>query len=87
MAQLSEKKFDELSMKYPALMEDLKSNIYNYEDNLKLFKEKCLMSIEYLKGIPKPIIHEIMYKMVSKTFEKGYPLYGVNDIADSMYII
>ena len=29
-------------------MDEFKNKIYDYEDNLKLFKEKSLMSIDYL---------------------------------------
>ena len=42
MARISKPKFDELITQYPKLVQKFKEHIQNYNDNVKLFLEKCI---------------------------------------------
>lgn len=87
MAKMSKVHFDEVIHKYPSLVQKFKDKIYHYNDTVKLFLEKCLYSIEYLKHINLETKHEIMYKLKKITYEKDGSLIGVNEIATKMFII
>ena len=51
MAKMSKSHFDEMIHKFPLLIQKFKDNIYHYNDTVKLFLERCLWSIDYLKNI------------------------------------
>lgn len=87
MAKMSKKGFDEMIHKYPKLISKFKEKIYHYDDNVKLFLEKSLFSIDYMKNLNLEVKHEILYKLKKLNFEKGGSLIGVNDVATRMFII
>ena len=87
MAKLSKAHLDELIHKYPRLVRKFKEKIYHYDDNVKLFLEKCLDQIEYLRAVDHQVKHELMYKLKKVQFEKGGYLYKIKDIATKMFIL
>lgn len=73
--------------KYPKLVPKFKEKIYHYDDHVKLFLEKTLDQIDYLKKVNLEVKHEILYKLKKLNFEKGGYLIKINDVATRMYII
>ena len=87
IAKLSKVHFDELCHKNTKLIPKFKEKIFHYDDNVKLFLEKALDSVEYMKNASVEAKHEILFKFKKINFEKGGYLYKINDIATKMYII
>lgn len=73
--------------RYPDMLEKFKLKIYHYDDNVKLFLEKSLKSIDYLQNVPYQVKHELLYKMKKLNFEKDGFLFKIDDKATRMYII
>lgn len=84
---MSKAHFEELIHKYPKLMNKFKDKVYHYEDNVKLFLEKCFDSIDYLHNVHSKVKHELMYKLQKQNFEKDGYLFKIDDVATKMYII
>lgn len=87
MAKLSKAHFDELCHKNPKMIPKFKEKIFHYDDNVKLFLEKALDSIDYLQNVSVELKHELLYKFKKVNFEKGGFLYKISDIATHMYVI
>jgi CRP-like cAMP-binding protein len=87
VAKLSKKHFDELIHKYPKIYNQFKDKIYHYDDNVKLFLEKSIDSINYLRSASVEVKHELIYKFKKMNFEKDGFLFKIDDIAKRMYII
>ncbi|CDW87072.1 cyclic nucleotide-binding protein [Stylonychia lemnae] len=87
LAKLSKEHFEEMIHKTPQLLDKFKTKIYHYDDNVKLFLEKQLDSIDYLQSVPFQTKHDLMYKLKKMNFEKDGFLYKIDDIATRMYII
>jgi CRP-like cAMP-binding protein len=87
MAKMSKVHFDELIYKYPKLVPKFKEKIFHYDDNVKLFLEKSLDSIEYLKNTSNEIKHELLYKLKKLNFKKGGSLINFGEVATRMFII
>ena len=49
--------------------------IERYDDNLKLFLESSLKTIEYFQGIPEETLTEIIYSLEFKKFDKGTKIF------------
>lgn len=47
--------------KFPDLKLDMIENIKDYDDNLKIFFEKALTSIDYMQGIPVDAMNELIF--------------------------
>lgn len=87
LAKLSQKHFNELTHKYPKLVEKFKEQIYHYNDPVKLFLEKTFDSINYLESLPFTVKHDLMFSLHKMNFEKDGYLFKIDDIATRMYII
>jgi CRP-like cAMP-binding protein len=69
------------------LIPKFKQRIFHYDDNVKLFLEKALDSIDYLKNVSIECKHEILYKLKKYNYEKGGFIIQMGDIATKMMII
>lgn len=61
--------------------------IKEYDDNLKLFFEKALLSIDYLQGIPTDIMNELIFSFIPVHYEKGALIFNTGDDANELIII
>jgi hypothetical protein len=61
--------------------------IKEYDDNLKLFFDKVLSSLDYLEGIPEEFMNELIFSFVPEYYEKGSIIFKNDDEADSMFVI
>ena len=87
LAKLSKKNFDDMMGRHPDMLEKFKHKIYHYDDNVKLFLEKSLQSIDYLQSVPYQVKHELIYKMKKFNFEMNGFLCKIDEKATRMYII
>lgn len=64
LAALSQSNFKDIINKYPLLLEDMKSQIYAYDDDIKAFMSENLLKISYLKNLGNDIFHEVMFNFI-----------------------
>lgn len=76
-----------MTIRHPDMLDKFKLKIYHYDDNVKLFLEKSLHSIDYLRDVPFDVKHELMYKMKKINFERDGYLFKIDEKATRMYII
>mmetsp|Transcript_23886 Transcript_23886/g.23571 ORF Transcript_23886/g.23571 Transcript_23886/m.23571 type:complete len:268 (-) Transcript_23886:412-1215(-) len=87
LSRLSKAHFEELVQKYPELIQKFKDRIFHYDDHVKLFLEKAIDSISYLKYLSHHAKHEILFKFKRMNLEKGGFLFKIGDIAKQTFII
>ena len=59
--------FDQFSF----FREELVKRTIRYDDDLKIFLESALKTIEYLHGVPEETINKIIFSMTFAKFDKG----------------
>jgi len=87
LAKLSKTNFEEVLNKYPSCIQKFRDKIFHYNDNVKVFLEKCMDKISYFKHLSIQTKHEILYKFYKINLEKGGYLYKINDTASQLFII
>ncbi len=87
LAKLSKSHLDELTHKYSKLVQKFKDRIYHYDDNVKLFIEKMMYKVNFLKSLDVKTKHEILFKMKKQQYEKGSLLIEEGKIASDMFFI
>ncbi len=64
-------KIGELFLKYPEIKALFLERIKDYDDNLTLFFQRAVLSIEYLADVSVDIQNEIIFSFIPEYFEKG----------------
>lgn len=73
---------------YPEYHEMMLKNSYKYKDPLLEFTKKVLNQLKIFRNINKDILHEIVYKTVSKeVYEQGAHILKPGDIVNFMFFI
>lgn len=47
----------------------------SYDDDLKIFLESALKTIDYLQGVPDETINKIIFSMTFAKFDKGSKIF------------
>ena len=82
LAKFSEQDFKKINMKFPGFINEMKHQIWAYDDDIKIFLELNLKKISYLKNLPTDIFHEVLFNMHQETFVKGSYLINEKDKID-----
>lgn len=89
LASLDKASYKELLIEFTHLEDTLKHEIYRYADRLKVFKMSSLRRVPYFShaSIEEEALHEIMYSMNDRHFNKGDLLLSPGEDANSLYIL
>lgn len=58
-----------------------------YDDDLKIFLESALRTIDYLKDVPDETVNKIIFSMTFAKFDKGAMLFKADERAIMLHII
>lgn len=87
LGKISGVNFEELISKFPEIKNLMIDRVKDYDDNLKIFFEKALTSIDYMQGIPEDAMNEMIFSFTPEQLEKGQIIFEVGDEANEMFII
>eukprot|EP00347_Sterkiella_histriomuscorum_P000014 403377514 len=87
LGQMSGQNFKLITMKYPQLLQEMKEQIYAYDDDVKVFMETNLKKIDYMKKLDHDIFHEILFNFQQETFERDTILSVEKEKVKKMFII
>lgn len=71
LAKLNHEKFRDITAEFPDLITELKEGIYRYRDRMKKFLMSCIKRIEFFNEITLDAMHDLLYNLEGKTYEKG----------------
>ena len=71
LGRITVDRMGELFTKYPDIKALFLEKIKDYDDNLTLFFQRAVLSIEYLADAPLDIQSEIIFSFIPEYFEKG----------------
>jgi hypothetical protein len=60
---------------YKFLKDEMIKRTIKYDDDLKIFLESTLNTIDYLQGVPEETINKIIFSMVFAKFDKGSKIF------------
>ena len=60
---------------YPFFKEELITRTIRYDDDLKIFLESALKTIDYLQGVPDETVNKIIFSMTFAKFDKGSKIF------------
>eukprot|EP00343_Euplotes_focardii_P001258 CAMPEP_0205799586 /NCGR_PEP_ID=MMETSP0205-20121125/915_1 /ASSEMBLY_ACC=CAM_ASM_000278 /TAXON_ID=36767 /ORGANISM="Euplotes focardii, Strain TN1" /LENGTH=360 /DNA_ID=CAMNT_0053061163 /DNA_START=45 /DNA_END=1127 /DNA_ORIENTATION=- len=79
--------YKEAIFKYQEILDQLCQGIYNYDDDLKTFKEWYIRQVPYFTNLDKETIHHILFAFCEETYEKGYKLISEEDLTDKLILV
>jgi hypothetical protein len=71
LGKISGENFEEILSKFPEFKNLMLERVKDYDDNLKIFFEKALMSIDYMQGIPMDTMNELIFSFTPEQLEKN----------------
>ena len=77
----------ELFNKYPFYKDELIKRTIRYDDDLKIFLESALKTIEYFDKVPDDTINQVIFSMSFAKFDKGSKIFMVDETSGMMQII
>ena len=69
---------------YTFFREELVKRTIRYDDDLKIFIESALKTIEYLEKVPDDTINKIIFSMTFAKFDKGSKIFQVDETSVMM---
>ena len=75
LGKIAESEVKNLLETYPFLRTELTNRTINYEDDLKIFLESALKTIDYLKDVPDSTINRVIFSMTFAKFDKGSKIF------------
>lgn len=75
LGAISKEKMDGLFKEFPFFKHKLVQRTNRYDDNLKLFLECSLKTIDYFKSVPDETITKIIYSVEFAKFDKGSKIF------------
>lgn len=60
---------------YPFVRQEMIKRTIRYDDDLKIFLESALKTIDYLQGVPDETINMIIFSMTFAKFDKGSKIF------------
>jgi CRP-like cAMP-binding protein len=77
----------DLFNKYPFFKDELVKRTIRYDDDLKIFLESALKTIEYFDKVPDETINQVIFSMSFAKFDKGSKIFMVDETSGMMQII
>lgn len=87
LGKISQNEVYNLFNDYPFFKEELIKRSIRYDDDLKIFLESALKTIDYLHGVPEETINKIIFSMTFAKFDKGSKIFQVDETSTIMQII
>lgn len=87
LGKISKDKLEVLFKEFPFFKQKLKERINTYDDDLKLFLECALKTIDYMQGVPDETITEIIFSVEYAKFDKGSKIFEKDEIANVLWLI
>jgi CRP-like cAMP-binding protein len=87
MAKLEEARFRELVGEFPEYMKHLRMHMQTYKDRMKKFMVQMAMRVPYITKVSADTMHDIIYSLKPKQYEKGTVLYKPEDDVTSVLFI
>ncbi|CDW89695.1 UNKNOWN [Stylonychia lemnae] len=87
LASLSAQNFKYISMKYPKLVQEMKEQIFAYDDDIKVFMESNLKKISYMQNLDDDIFHEILFNFKQETYDRDTLLTTENEKSRKLFIV
>lgn len=87
LAKLDEDQFKHLISEYPEYLRFLKGHLQKYKDPMKKFLIHTIQKLDYFQGISSEALHDIMYSLKPKYFEKGQVLIKPDDKTDTLHFV
>lgn len=87
MAKITYDALRDITTDYPVMYEELKRFSYNYDDSRKKFVYRCLMKVDYMQSISKPMFHDLYFMLKSRFIDTNEHLLKENDETDSLFIL
>ena len=87
MAKLMKSSYKEILIHFPNLVDELKLGIYAYNDRMKRFIIENITKIEYFKDIGDDALHDIIYSLQTKKYQKDEILQEPGDNATSLFFL
>ena len=75
LGKISETEVNNMFEQYPFFREELVKRTIRYDDDLKIFLESALKTIEYLHSVPEETINKIIFSMTFAKFDKGSKIF------------
>ena len=79
MARLEELPFRELVSEFPEYTKHLLMHMKTYKDKMKKFLVEMIKRVPYITKVHDDTIHDIIYGLKTKQYEKGTILYKPDD--------
>lgn len=61
LGKISGEDFEDIMSKFPEFHNIMIEKVKDYDDNLKIFFEKALTSIDFMEGIPTEAMNELIF--------------------------
>lgn len=87
LGKIPKAEIDALFELYPFFKDQLVQRTIRYDDDLKIFLESALKTIDYLNGVPDETINKIIFSMTFAKFDKGSRIFSVDETSHMMQII
>ena len=87
MAKLTKAAYKEILIPFPNLLNELKLGIYRYNDRMKRFIVENLQKVDYFKDIGNDALHDILYNLQAKKFQRNEILQEPGDNATSLFFL
>jgi len=75
LGKIPEAEVENLFSSYPEYKEELIHKTIRYDDDLKIFLESALRTIDYLDGVPDKTLNKIIFSMTFAKFDKGSKIF------------
>ena len=79
--------FRQVVFKFQKVIDSLCENIYDYDDDLKLFKEETSRFIPYFKNISEESLHSLIFSYDSTNHEKGFVIFSEESMVNKIVIV
>ena len=87
LAMLKKVHYKEILIEFPDLQEQLKQSIFRYKDRMKRFTVSSIQKIGYFQDIGDAALHDIIYNLQVKKYQKGTHLQLPGDNATVLYFL
>ena len=87
LGKISKQDVETLFTRFPFFRQELIKRTIRYDDDLKIFLESALKTIEYLQAVPDETINKIIFSMTFAKFDKGSRIFQVDETSRMMQII
>ena len=87
LGKIPEAEVENLFNTYPEYKEEMIKKTIRYDDDLKIFLESALKTIDYLQDVPDETLNKIIFSMTFAKFDKGSKIFQVDETSHIMQVI